>query len=85
MKSLQDDYVCISSEGDFSLWVNKPAYKIYQVDFPFAIQDVRTQEVLNTNQLILRTYIFDPKGDRYVQPLKEEDHYQIICLKTPDL
>lgn len=55
------------------------------MQFPFVLQDTKTQQVLNETQLVLRKYLFDKQGQRYERPLKDQDHYQVICLNTLDL
>lgn len=66
----------ISREGDFSLWVNHPIYKTYQISDGGYIRNTKTGENCG-QQVILRKCFYDG-STRLDTPIYEEDCYEYV-------
>lgn len=65
----------ISTDGEFSLWVNSPIYKSYAISEGY-IRNTKTGENCG-KKVVLRKHYYD--GDaRLTEPIYDEDCYEFV-------
>lgn len=65
----------ISSEGEFSLWVNSPVYKTYVIAGGY-IRNTKTGE--NCGQEVKLRKHYDQNGIKLAEPICDEDCYEFV-------
>ncbi len=63
------------TEGEFTLWVNSPIYKIYAAGAGY-IRNTKTQENCG-KEVILRKHLY-LNGQKLSEPIYDEDCYEIV-------
>ncbi|MCH5159568.1 MAG: hypothetical protein J1F66_01800 [Clostridiales bacterium] len=71
-----DNYIEVETQGSFSLWINKPVYKIYETSGGY-IRNVRTGE--NVGQHVeLHMNLYDENHVKLEVASYEEDCYELV-------
>ncbi len=71
-----DNFVKVETCGNFSLWINKPIYKIYKTTSGF-IQNTKTGE--NMGEFVeLHINLYDANNNKLSVATYDEDCYQIV-------
>lgn len=70
-----DKFNKVSTEGEFSLWVNSPIYKTYAISEGY-IRNTKTGENCG-KEVILRKHYYDG-AKRLEEPICDEDCYEFI-------
>ena len=73
---MQNNFKLISTEGEFSLWVNSPIYKTYAVSEGAYIRNTKTGENCG-KEVILRKHYFIGT-EQLPDPVYDEDCYEFV-------
>lgn len=71
-----ENFVEVETQDNFSLWINKPVYKIYKTTNGF-ILNTRTGENMG-QQVELHINLYDENNNRLRVATYEEDCYEIV-------
>lgn len=70
------NFVEVNMQGNFSLWINKPIYKIYKTNSGY-IKNIKTGE--NMGQIVeLHINLYDDNNNKLCVANYEEDCYEIV-------
>ena len=70
-----DEFKLVSTEGEFSLWVNSPVYKTYVITDGY-IRNTKTGENCG-KEVFLRKHYYDG-ATRLDSPVYDEDCYEYV-------
>lgn len=71
-----ENFVEVETRGNFSLWINKPVYKIYKTTSGY-IKNIKTGE--NMGQVVeLHMNLYDENNNKLDIAGYEEDCYEIV-------
>lgn len=73
---MNNKFIKISEEGEFSLWVSSPIYKAYAVSKGF-IRNTKTGKNCG-KEVLLRRHDYDKYGNLLDTPNYDEDCYEFV-------
>lgn len=71
-----ENFVEVETRGNFSLWINKPVYKIYKTTAGY-IQNTNTGENMGKH-VELHMNLYDENNNKLEVVSYEEDCYEIV-------
>ena len=75
MNKYNSTFKQISTDGEFSLWVDSPVYRVHQITDGY-IRNTRTGENCGQEVKLYKHYYKD--GIKLVEPIYDEDCYEFV-------
>ncbi len=69
------DFIQVSTEGEFSLWVSSPVYKIYEIRDGY-IRNTKTGKNCG-KEVKLRKHYYQ-NGKKLAEPIYDEECYEFV-------